>query len=96
MNTAGVFGACTGLLFTNLIEHNQIRTIVAGQQVAYLEVLPFVLNLVIGLVAFNSIVLNSVRPPRWSVFRNNLLPDLADWPAVLAVVLGATVWAFFG
>ncbi len=95
LNTAGVFGACTGLLFTSLIEQNQIRTIVAGQQVAYLEVLPFLLNGAIGLVAFNSILLNSERPARFVTYRNNLLPDLLYWPVLLLAIIVATLIAFF-
>lgn len=95
LNTAGVFGASTGLLFTTLLEQNQIRSIVAGQQFSYLEVVPFVLNGAIGLVAFNSILLNSEHPPRWIAFRNNLLPDIAYWPSLILVILVATVVTFF-
>lgn len=95
LNTAGVFASCTGLLFATLVEHNQIRSTVAGQQVAYMEVLPFLLNLGIGLVAFNSILLSLERPPRFVTYKNNLLPDLVYWPALLSAVLVATLVAFF-
>ena len=95
LTTAGVFGACTGLLFANLLEQNQIRAIVAGQQVAYMEILPFVLNVAIAAVAFNSMLLNGTRPPRFVVFRDNLLPNLLYWPALFGIILIATLLAFF-
>ena len=95
LSTSGVVGSCSGLLFAVLLEHNQIRSIVASREVAYIEMLPFILYGTILLVALNAVLVSSSLKLRFVRYQNNLLPDLIYWPVLLAVVLIVTLVTFY-
>jgi hypothetical protein len=95
LSTAGVIGTCSGLLFAVLLEHNQIRSIIASQEVSYIEMLPLVLYAAILLAALNAVLVSSPLQLRLIRYRNNLLPDLLYWPAILSVLLVITIVTFY-
>lgn len=79
------------LLFAVILSHNAIRTSISRQQVAYLEVFPFVLYIVILLVALNALLLALPSPPRLIAYRDNQLPRLLYWPLVTGLLLVITL-----
>lgn len=94
-NTAGVVGSASGLLFAVILKHNQIRSLVANRELAYLEILPFLLYGAILLVALNAILLASPLD-LWPIeYRKNLLPVIAYWPLLLGLLLTATLLVFY-
>jgi hypothetical protein len=96
LNTAGVVGTASGLLFAVILKHNQIRSVVANRELAYLEILPFLLYGAILLVALNAILLASPLNLPPIEYRKNLLPVVAYWPLLLGVLLVATLLVFYG
>lgn len=95
ISTFGVLGTCSGLLFAVILKDGQIRQTVASGEIVYIEVLPFLLYAAILLVAANALVLDSPIRNRFVDYRNNLLPDLVYWPALLGTLLVITLWTFF-
>jgi hypothetical protein len=95
LNTAGVVGAASGLLFAVILKHSQIRGAIGSQQIAYLEILPMALYVIILLVAVNAILLASpIRVPLLE-YKKNLLPVLAYWPFLLGMLLVVTIVVFY-
>ena len=95
LNTAGVVGASSGLLFAVILKHSQIRSVIGSRQIAYLEVLPFALYATILLVALNAILLASPLHVKLVEYKKNVLPVLAYWPFLLGVLLLVTIVAFY-
>jgi hypothetical protein len=93
--TSGVILSSSGLLFAVLLEHNQIRSIVASQDVAYIELLPFILYAAILLTALNAVLISSSLDLRFVRYKSNLLPDLLYWPVLLTVLLIGTLVTFY-
>lgn len=95
ISTFGVVGTCSGLLFASILKHNELRAIIGPQQLAYLELLPALINLAIVLVALNALLLASPLAVRFVRYRDNLLPNLLFWPALLGLLLAFTVFALY-
>jgi hypothetical protein len=95
LSTAGVLGAASGLLFAVILKHNQLRTGVGVRGISYIEILPIILYVAIVVVVLNAILVASPVNVKLIKHRNNLWPVLAYWPALLAIVLAATLVVFF-
>jgi len=95
ISTFGVLGTTAGLLFSVILKDGQIRQAVATGEIVYIEVLPFLLYVTIILVAANALVLDSPLRFRFLDYRDNLLPDLLYWPALLGALLVITLVVFF-
>ena len=79
-----------------ILKHGQLRGAIAPDQIVYLELLPFLLYLAILLVALNAILLDSPLRFGFLEYEDNLLPVLVYWPALLGLVLAATLATFYG
>ena len=95
LSTAGVLAAASGLLFAVILKHNQIRTSAGAQGISYIETIPIILYGIIVVVVLNAILLASPLNARFIRRRNNLIPTLAYWPAVLGLLLAVTLIVFF-
>jgi hypothetical protein len=95
ISTFGVLGSAGTLLFAVLLKHSQLRTAIAADQIAYLEVLPSLLYLGILLASLNAILLALPLRLGWLEYRNNILPDLLYWPLLLGLLLAVTVLVFY-
>jgi hypothetical protein len=96
ISTFGVLGSAGTLLFAVLLKHGQLRGSVAPEQIVYLEALPVLLYLAIPLVALNAILLVSPLRIGFLEYRDNLLPVLVYWPALLGLLLTVTLTTFHG
>jgi hypothetical protein len=95
LSTAGVLASASGLLFAVILKHNQLRTAVGSTGISYIEIIPILLYVIIVVVVLNAILLASPLNVRLVRYRNNLLPVLAYWPAVLGLLLMVTIYVFF-
>ena len=95
LNTAGVVGSASALLFAVILKHSQIRSVIGSQQVAYLETLPMILYLTILLVALNAILLALPLNVKLVEYKKNILPVVAYWPFLLGVLLVTTLAVFY-
>ncbi|MFT4041428.1 MAG: hypothetical protein QM692_24810 [Thermomicrobiales bacterium] len=95
LSTAGVLGACSGLLFAVILKHNQIRSVLGARGLSYIELIPLLLYLAIAAVTINAIVLASPVSVRVVHHRNNLWPVLLYWPILLGTVLTVTLAMFY-
>jgi hypothetical protein len=95
LSTAGVLAAASGLLFAVILKHNQIRSSAGAQGISYIETIPIILYGIIVVVVLNAILLASPLNARFIRRRNNLIPTLAYWPAVLGLLLAVTLIVFF-
>ena len=95
ISTFGVLGSAGTLLFAVLLKHSQLRATIAPDQIAYLEVLPGLLNFGILLASINAILLASPLKLKWLEYRNNMLADLLYWPLLFGLLFGATIIVFF-
>jgi hypothetical protein len=82
---------CAVLMFVVVLAHNGIRSSVSPQQIAYLEVFPFLLYVTILLVSLNSIMLAAPSPPRLIAYRDNIIAGLLFWPLLLGALLLLTL-----
>lgn len=83
------------LMFGVLLEHNQIRSSITSQQIAYVEYIPIMLYVAILLVSLNAIVFDSSAHIRWVEYQDNLLPKLLYWPLMLGALLTITLLTFY-
>jgi hypothetical protein len=92
----GVLATSGTLLFTVLTKHNQIRSEVTPGQIVYIEVLPMLLYVMILLTVANGILLLAAPPSKLRLlsFRDNLLPDVLFWPALLGALWVITILVF--
>lgn len=83
------------LMFAVILEHNQIRSSIATQQLAYVEYIPLVLYIAILVVSLNAIVFDSSNRVGWIEYQDNLLPKLLYWPLLLGALLTITLATFY-
>ncbi len=95
LSTAGVLGACSGLIFAVILKHNQLRSLLGTRGVSYIEIIPILLYLAIAAVIINAILLASPMNLRLIHHRNNLWPVLLYWPVLLGAVLLSTLYLFY-
>ncbi len=86
-----VLGYCAALMFIVILAHNGIRGSVSPDQIAYLEMFPFLLYTAILLVAMNAILLASATPPRLLAYQDNIVARLLYWPLLLGALLVMTL-----
>ncbi len=94
-NTSGTMAGCSGLFFTVLLAHIQLRSDFQVDGVLYLEWFNFAMYGMILLVAVNAYFVSWNRPLRWVAFKDNLIAKVFYWPALLAVLLVATTLSFY-
>jgi drug/metabolite transporter (DMT)-like permease len=94
-NTNSTMAACSGLFFTVLLAHIQLRDDLPVDGILYLEWFNFVMYVMILLVAVNAYMFSWDRPFRWIGDRDNLLPKLMFWPALLLTLFVITVASFY-
>ncbi len=87
-----VLGFCAALMFIVILAHNGIRGSVSPDQIAYMEMFPFLLYISILLVAMNAILLTSSHPPRLISYRDNIVARLLYWPLLLGALLVITLF----
>lgn len=95
LTTAGVVGASGALVLTVILEHGTIRSIVGSQQVSYIELLPFTLYLMIGLVTINAMLVEERVNQPFITWEDSLLPVVLYWPLLLAILVVVTWVALF-
>lgn len=93
-NTAGTMAACSGLFFTVLLAHIQLRSDFPVDGVLYLEWFNFAMYAMILAVAVNAYLFSWDRPFPWISYRDNLISKLLYWPTLLSVLLVATTVSF--
>lgn len=93
--TLGVIAANGALLFTVILEHNNIRERVASQQIAYIETIPFTLYFMILLTTINAIALDAPDTPWFFDYNNNIWPLMLFWPMFSSILFVATFFVFF-
>ncbi len=87
-----VLGYCAALMFIVILAHTGIRGSVSPDQIAYLEMFPFLLYTAILLVAMNAILLASAAPPRVLAYQDNIVARLLYWPLLLGALLVITLF----
>jgi hypothetical protein len=95
VNTAGVLGAASGLLFAVILKHTQLRGVVGSPGISYIEMIPILLYVSIIVVVLNAILVPSPVNVKFIHHRNNLLPVLVYWPVLLGLMLAVTLVVFF-
>lgn len=87
-----VLSFCAALMFIVILAYNGIRGSVSPDQIAYMEMFPFLLYVSILLVATNAILLTSSHPPRLISYQDNILARLLYWPLLLGALLVITLF----
>jgi len=92
---AGVIATCSGLFFSVLVAHSQLRGAMLVNCLMYLEYFCFVLYLAILGVAANAFLFGLDTHIQVIRDRDNLFPKLAFWPIFLGLMLLVTVKTFY-
>ncbi|MDA1183125.1 MAG: hypothetical protein O2930_00600 [Acidobacteria bacterium] len=98
-NTAGVIATVSALFFVVLLPHIELRQLVTGTEMVYLEQFYFTLYLTILAVTINVYVFTTGGASRLVTFvryRDNLIAKVAFWPVILAVLALITLGYFGG
>jgi hypothetical protein len=95
-NIAGFLSGASALFFVVMLAHVQLRETLPMAGFIYLEQFYLVAYLVICASAINVFVFRNQLLTRfkWLYWRDNLVPKLLYWPAILSVFAGIT-WFFF-
>lgn len=95
LETLGVIATTGALLLTVVLEHNGIRDALSYEQIAYIEVFPFALYLLILLVTANAIIGDRPDAPAFFDYRNNIWPVMLYWPVFVGILFTVTYVVFF-
>ncbi len=90
-----VIATCSGLFFSVLVAHSQLRGSVSVNSLMYLEYFCFVLYLAILGVACNAFMFGLDTSIRVVRERDNLIPKLMFWPLFMGLMLIVTVHTFY-
>jgi hypothetical protein len=95
-NIAGFLSGASALFFVVMLAHVQLRETLPMAGFIYLEQFYLVAYLVICASAINVFVFRNQLLTRfkWLYWRDNMVPKLLYWPAILSVFAGIT-WLFF-
>jgi hypothetical protein len=90
-----VTGTSAALFFALLLAHIRLRNELVGlRETIYIEYFYFVMYASCLAIVADVLVVASRSPPRWVLHRDNFIPKLIYWPALLSLVFVTTV-AFF-
>lgn len=87
--------ACSGLFFSVLLAHSQLRNELKVNTIIYIEYLCFILYFAILLVAVNSFMFGLETKIRFIKERDNIIPKLLYWPIILGLFLCVTIYVFY-
>ncbi|MCP4215843.1 MAG: hypothetical protein GY765_14415 [bacterium] len=90
-NLSFILGASTGLFFSVLVAHSQLRNSLQLSEIVYLEYFYIVLYVMIILLSVNSFLFSLGKEIKFLEYRDNLIPKLLYWPFVLTVLFIITV-----
>jgi len=93
-NASTIITTCAALFFAVLISHIDLRTSLEAKQIFYLEYFYFITYGVILAVCVNSILFTRDSQLTFIHYKDNLLPKLFYWPAVLGTMFVVTLLAF--
>ena len=94
-NRFSVLSYCAALFFVITLAHVGLRTLLVPEGIIYLEYFYILVYIALLLVALNFILLTSGANIPFIRFRNNLIPKLLFWPAVLGSLLGISLLTFY-
>lgn len=94
-NFSTVLGASLALVFVVVVAHIQLRTMLAGQPIVYLEWFYFSMYVLVVAISLNGWLVAQPSPPRFVAYRDNLLPRLLFWPVLVGVILLVTLSYFY-
>lgn len=94
-STSSVIGTASVLFFVVLLAHVQLREEIAGSAVIYMEYFYFLMYfLLLGVSVNTYFFVSDIMPSsRLIHYRDNLIPKAAFWPAVLAAMVGITLYS---
>jgi hypothetical protein len=95
-STAGSIGTLSALFFVVLLAHIQLRQQFAGSGVVYLEWFYFVMYVVLLGVAVTTylVAAPSSAGLRLVAYRDNLIPKVTYWPALIGAMVAITIVGF--
>ncbi len=94
-NHSTIIAACSGLFFTVLLAHIQLRSEFEVEQVLYLEYFNFILYVMILLVALMSFLFTSSLETKILDYRDNLISKVLFWPLIFLFLLLITLYIFW-
>lgn len=93
-NSMEVLGACAGFVFIVILDQITFREQIVSKGIVYLEYFYFLVYLFIFLVAINAIAFLFKSEIPLVEYRNNLVPKLSYWPAIMTLLLVVTIVVF--
>ena len=90
-NMFGVLGACSALFFVIVLAHIQLRQLLPGAGVVYIEKFYFLMYFVIIAVVADAYLFSKGHPLRLVLYGDNLIPKVTFWPVLLGVMVAITL-----
>jgi hypothetical protein len=90
-----VLNICAGMFFVIAFSHIEIRRRIAAEEVFYLEYFYLLIYVAILAISINSVLFAMGAPLRIVRYRDNLIPKLLFWPALLLAVFAVSVYTFY-
>ena len=96
-NTTGVLGTCSVLFFVVLLAHIQLREEFAASSIVYMEYFYFLMYAMLVVVAANTYLfsIGAAVPLKIVHYRDNLIPKLLFWPALLLSMIIITAYVLW-
>jgi len=96
-NTTGVLGSCSVLFFVVMLAHIQLREEFAGSSIVYMEYFYFLMYAMLVAAAANTYMfsMGAARSLKIIHYRDNLIPKLLFWPAVLLSMIAITAYVLW-
>ncbi len=93
-DTLDIVSACSGVLFSVIVDQIRIRGEIQATGILYLEYFYFILYLLIIAVAINAMLFSQKPNIRWLQYQQSLIPKLLYWPGMLTLLLVFTLFVF--
>jgi hypothetical protein len=91
-----VTGTSAALFFALLLAHIRLRNELVGlRETIYIEYFYFVMYASCLAIVADVLVVASRTPPRWVLYRDNFIPKLMYWPALLSMLFVTTIVFFW-
>lgn len=92
-STSGFIGTSSALFFVVMLAHIQLREQFAGTSIVYIEYFYILMYAMLVVVTANTFLfsIRSAKGSKYILYKDNLIPKVAYWPAVLGCLIVITL-----
>lgn len=95
ISLSGTLGTSSALFFAVVLSHASLRERIPSENILYMEYLYIVAYIGIVFMVIDAFAVYHKKQWKFITYKDNLLPKLIYWPAILFIMLLCTINAFY-